>query len=122
MAPGFEKYPSHILKISNLTGKVQVSINGAIIGSTTSAVILEESNYPAVYYLPVETLDSASLRQSDHTTYCPFKGTAEYLHLIHNDVVIENAIWIYREPYAEALPIKDLISIYSNVGTFIRIE
>lgn len=121
-APGFAKHPNHTIEYSDINYKILVSIDKAAIGSTTSAILLKEANYPAAYYLPMDTLDSKYLRPSEHTTYCPFKGTAGYFHLVHNGKIFENAVWVYREPYDEAHKIKDLISIYSNVAAIIPME
>ncbi|MDJ0612727.1 MAG: DUF427 domain-containing protein [Rhizobiaceae bacterium] len=116
-APGFAKHPNHTVEISKALGPVAVTINGQEIARTGEALTLAEANYPIAYYLPKDTFPDDMLQPSDYTTYCPFKGTASYLHLVHEGKVCENAVWCYREPYEEALEIKDRLAIYPNVAT-----
>ncbi len=97
-------------------GEVAVLIAGQEVARTGDAQLLAEAAYPAVYYLPAGTLPAAMLLESDHQTYCPFKGTASYHHLIHNGKTHENAVWSYSTPFDEALQIKDHIAIYANVA------
>jgi len=116
-APGFAKHPNHTIEISKVHGEIKVSIESSEIARTRSALCLTEANYPVAYYLPLNTLPIEMLRASDHSTYCPFKGTANYYHLVHNGEVHENSVWTYRDPYDEAVAIKDYIAIYPNVAT-----
>lgn len=115
-APGFEKHPGHTMVISPAGVEIAISVAGQEIARTEDALLLAEASYPAVYYLPVNTLPADMLVESDHQTYCPFKGEASYCHLVFDGNTHENAVWSYRTPYDEALPIKDHIAIYANVA------
>lgn len=115
-APGFANHPNHTVDITPSGFRISVTINQETIGETNNALVLAEANYPTAYYLPLETLPVGTLQPSDHTTYCPFKGTANYYHLTHGGSTYENAVWCYRDPYDEVLTIKDHIAIYSNVA------
>ena len=84
-APGFEKHPGHTMVITPAGTRVGVTIDGVEIATTDAAQLLAEAGYPAVYYLPLDTLHDDMLVDSDHKSYCPFKGDAGYYHLIHNE-------------------------------------
>jgi uncharacterized protein (DUF427 family) len=51
---------------------------------------------------------------TDHTTFCPWKGTASYYTLDVDGQKIDNAAWYYPEPYEKAAAIKDYVAFYKN--------
>ena len=53
------------------------------------------------------------LTATDHTSYCPFKGTARYWSIGAGARRAENAVWAYDEPYDEALPLRGHAEFYS---------
>ena len=114
-APGFIERPDHKISIKPVGGSVSVQIDGHTLGSTDQAKLLTEANYSPVYYLPKEAIPPGMLEPSEHTTYCPFKGTAHYFDLKTKNSSFSNAVWYYPEPYDEALPIKNLIAFYPNI-------
>jgi uncharacterized protein (DUF427 family) len=65
------------------TGKhVTVRVNGEVVAETDAALTLQESTYPAVQYVPLADVVDSALRRSDNTTYCPYKGEANYYHVV----------------------------------------
>ncbi|HMA15907.1 MAG TPA: DUF427 domain-containing protein, partial [Kiloniellaceae bacterium] len=66
------------------------------------------------YYLPREDIDLRFLVPSDHHTYCPFKGTANYWSLAVDGKTLENAAWSYEDPIEEALGIRGYVAFYWN--------
>lgn len=48
------------------------------IARTSSALTLSEASYPLVQYIPRVDVDTSQLERSEHTTYCPYKGEANY--------------------------------------------
>ena len=49
---------------------------------------------------------------TDHHTHCPFKGDASYWSLKVGDRAIENAVWHYPEPLAEAPWLEGYAALY----------
>ena len=115
-APGFEKNPDHTVTIEPADKSVEVQVGQTVIGSSAQALVLHEANYPPVYYLPMDAVAPDNLVASDHTTYCPFKGTASYFDLTIDGKVHSNAVWYYPDPYDEALQIKDHIAFYPSIA------
>jgi len=116
-APGFAKHPDHTLEIHPFEGDVKIEYEGKILATQNGAFSLAEADYKPVFYLRADTLPPEMLSQSDHTSWCPFKGYASYFHLVVDGAKHENAVWTYRDPFDEALAIKDYIAIYDNVAT-----
>ncbi len=107
---------SHPITVTPTGKRVVVELDGTVIADTTEALTLQESTYPAVQYLPVAAVDAAVLQGSDHHSYCPFKGEADYFHLGRNGEQ-GNSVWIYRSPYDAVAEIKDHVAFYPDKVT-----
>ena len=107
---------SHPITVTPTGKRVVVELDGTVIADTTEALTLQESTYPAVQYLPVSAVDAAVLHGSEHHTYCPFKGEADYFDL-GRDGELENSVWIYRAPYDAVAEIKDHVAFYPDKVT-----
>jgi len=67
------------------------------------------------YYLPPTAIDPKLLQSSDLKTRCPYKGEAEYYHLVlPNGKKYENLIWYYRYPTHECAPIAGALCFYNE--------
>jgi uncharacterized protein (DUF427 family) len=108
------------------TGKhVTVRVNGEVVAETDAALTLQESTYPAVQYVPLADVVDSALRRSDNTTYCPYKGEANYYHVVTGaseatgkDNVggdtVDDAIWTYEQPYPAVGEIVGHVAFYAN--------
>ena len=97
------------------TGKhVTVRINGDVVAETDAALTLQESTYPAVQYVPLADVVPSALPRSDTTTYCPYKGEANYYHVTTADGTVDDAIWTYEQPYAAVGEIAGHVAFYTN--------
>ncbi len=105
---------SHPITVSPLAKRVVVSVRGTVIAETTNALSLQEANYPAVAYVPLSDVEPSVLRDSDHTTYCPYKGDATYLSVEVDNSVIEDGIWRYENPSDCVSEIAGHVAFYPN--------
>jgi uncharacterized protein (DUF427 family) len=97
------------------TGKhVTVRVNGDVVAETDAALTLQESTYPAVQYIPLADVVDSALRRSDNTTYCPYKGEANYYHVTTGDGTVDDVIWTYEQPYPAVGEIVDHVAFYAN--------
>jgi uncharacterized protein (DUF427 family) len=107
MIPG----PDHPITVTPSASRVVVTAGGRVIADTGAALTLQESNYPAVQYIPRSDADLAFLERTEHESYCPFKGDASYFS-IPGIPQGENAIWTYESPYDAVHEIKDHLAFY----------
>jgi uncharacterized protein (DUF427 family) len=118
------------------TGKhVTVRVNGEVVAETDAALTLQESTYPAVQYVPLADVVGSALRRSDSTTYCPYKGEANYYHVVTGaseatgrdtgaseatgkdagaSDTVDDAIWTYEQPYPAVGEIVGHVAFYAN--------
>jgi uncharacterized protein (DUF427 family) len=110
-APGYKTHPEHRITTKPAGMRVRVTFNGELIADSNDAIVLEESKYPPVYYLPRGDVKMDRLERSSHRTYCPFKGAASYFSLKNGP---ENAVWSYEQPYDEMAVLKDRLAFYPD--------
>ena len=91
--------------------RVRVTFRGEVIADSREAILLEESKYPPVYYLPRKDVKMDRLARSSHRTHCPFKGDASYFSFKDGP---ENAIWSYEQPHDGVAAIRELLAFYPD--------
>ena len=104
--------PDHPIAIAPEAGRVRVIVNGETIAETTSALVLREASYPAVFYFPRRDVVMARLAPTARSTHCPYKGHASYYSIRAREGVIENAAWSYEQPYPAMAPIAGRLAFY----------
>ena len=81
--------------------------------------VLAESDETEVvegnHYFPPESIDKDLFEASDHTSVCPWKGTASYFSLVVDGERNENAAWTYPNPKDAASEIKDHVAFWNGV-------
>jgi uncharacterized protein (DUF427 family) len=106
--------PDHPITISPADTTVTVRWRDRIIAESDDALVLRESTYRPVYYLPIDAVDADVLNPSTHQTYCPYKGDASYYSLADSDGRAENAVWCYVEPYDAVADIAGRVAFYPH--------
>jgi uncharacterized protein (DUF427 family) len=104
--------PDHPITVQPAGGRVVVCDGDRVIADTRHALTLKESTYPAVFYIPREDADMASLRKTEHHSWCPYKGEASYFSLPGNEERAINAIWSYEEPSGAVPSIREHLAFY----------
>ncbi|MEU6355891.1 DUF427 domain-containing protein [Streptomyces sp. NPDC047072] len=90
---------------------VRVAIDGTTVADTHRPVLLFETGLPTRYYIPREDVRDDLLEATDHTSGCPYKGTARYW----SSRTLANIAWSYPEPLPAVAAVKDLIAFYNEV-------
>ena len=106
--------PEHPISIEPSGSHVVVSVAMIEIANSRHALILREANYPAVLYIPRKDADMSMLRQSEHMTYCPYKGDCSYYSIPAGGEKAVNAVWTYEAPYPAVAEIKGYLAFYPN--------
>ena len=109
--------PDHPITVEKNPARVTVRVGDQVVADTTAALVLQESNYPPVQYIPLADVDPAAIKPTDTSTYCPYKGDASYYTLVTSDGELADAIWTYRTPYPAVAEIADHVAFYPNKVT-----
>ncbi|TVQ18753.1 MAG: DUF427 domain-containing protein [Bacteroidetes bacterium] len=89
---------------------MQATWNNKTIASSNNTEVVEGN-----HYFPEDSIEKEFFKPSNHTTVCPWKGTAHYYHLEVEGKTNENAAWYYPEPKAAASQIKNHIAFWKGV-------
>ena len=106
--------PDHPISIQPNPARVVVSVAGRVVADTRNALTLSEASYPPVQYIPREDVDFTQLEQTDHTTYCPYKGDCSYYSVPAGGKKSVNAVWTYENPYPAVAQIKGHVAFYPD--------
>jgi len=84
--------------------------NGEIIAESDDTVVVEGN-----HYFPMSAVNESLLTQSDKTTFCPWKGTANYYTLRVGGEDNVDAAWYYAEPKKAAREITGRVAFWRGV-------
>lgn len=106
--------PEHPISVIPTGRHVVVRMRGEIVAESDGALTLAESTYPAVQYVPLADVAPSALKRSDTTTYCPYKGEANYYHVTSAGDTVDDVIWTYEQPYPAVAAIAGHVAFYAN--------
>jgi uncharacterized protein (DUF427 family) len=110
MEPG----PDHPITIEPNPNRVVVTVAGKTVADTRRALTLQEADYAPVAYVPLEDVDRSLLESTDHSSYCPFKGDANYYSVPAGGERSANAVWEYRSPFPAVDEIAGHVAFYPD--------
>ncbi len=84
--------------------------NGVVVAESDTYEVVENN-----VYFPPESVNRDLLRESNHQTVCPWKGTASYYDIVVEGQTNRNAAWYYPEPSEAAKNIKDHVAFWKGV-------
>jgi len=107
--------PDHPISIARSSRGVLARFGDQIIASSRDALILKESDYPEVTYIPRQDVNMSLFTRTDRRTHCPYKGEASYFSLKGAGAKGENIAWSYEQPFSSVATIKDHLAFYPIV-------
>ena len=113
-SPGLYRKPGHTIRIEKQHRPVTVRFGGMVIAESRKAVTLYEADYQPVQYIPLADVKTEYLEESDHTTYCPYKGEAKYWTLKVDGRTLHDVVWHYPKPFDECAQLIGYVSFYPH--------
>ncbi len=111
-APGFVKHPNYKMDMVPAKKRYQLLYNGEMIAQSDNVIELGESKHDTRLYFPKADIQMTLLQETDHSSYCPFKGTARYWTIRSKAGDLENGVWAYDNPYKESQEVEGHLSFY----------
>ena len=113
--PVLQPGPDHPITLTANDIAVSVKAGKNALASSARAIELREHVYPPVLYVDRDGIDMSKLERSDHTSWCPYKGEANYFHItLDNGSRLENAVWTYETPLEAVAAIQDRLGFYTD--------
>ena len=84
--------------------------NDAVIAESNDTVVVEGN-----HYFPLDSVNESLLRPSDNTSFCSWKGTANYYTLSVDGAENTDAAWYYANPKSAAQQIEGRVAFWRGV-------
>jgi uncharacterized protein (DUF427 family) len=104
----------HIV-ITKTAQRYRVRAGDTVLGETGHALLLTEGGRGPVIYVPRGDMDMALMVPTSRQTTCPWKGEASYFSVKTPGGVLDNVIWSYETPKADAAAIAGHLAFYPAV-------
>ncbi|MGF9694036.1 DUF427 domain-containing protein [Rhizobium sp. 0TCS1.26] len=105
---------SHPITIERSSSTIVLGRRSLRIGETRDALTLAEASYPPVHYIPRRDVDMSLLERSAHTSYCPYKGQANYYSIPALGEAGLNSVWTYETPFDAVGEIAGHLAFYPD--------
>lgn len=90
--------------------EIRVVVDQLSVAHSTRSVLLFETGLPPRVYIPPTDVRLDVLRESGTVTRCPYKGTANYFHIVTDRGVKDDLVWFYEAPLLESASIAGLLA------------
>jgi uncharacterized protein (DUF427 family) len=104
--------PAHRLLMHDFPRRIRAVFGGETVLDTERGRLLHETALRPQLYVPLDDMAQELLKATDHSTFCPFKGTASYWSVTLGDRLAENAVWAYPEPNPESQWLRGYAGLY----------
>lgn len=102
--------PYHRIDCHPTRRGLRVTVGDTVLVDTDQTVIVFETALEPRLYVDPAQVRTDLLRPSPTTSYCNYKGTADYWSAVVGDDVIADVAWSYPDTPPESLPIQGFLS------------
>ena len=99
-------------RLVNDSREVVITWGGLKVARTRHAVLVLETSHPPSFYIPLADVDQSLLRRGAGSSFCEWKGPADYWSLVSATQVLPNVGWSYPKPLAGAEALANCIAFY----------
>ena len=94
--------------------RIRVIFNEITIADSHNTYRVLETSHPPVYYIPPEDIQLKYLQSTPQSSFCEWKGYANYYNVTVGDKQAINAAWYYSQPNVPFAPIKNYVAFYPS--------
>jgi uncharacterized protein (DUF427 family) len=101
-------------RLERVEHRIRVVFNGLEIANVQYAWRVLETSHPPTYYLPRDGIREDCLVPSARSSFCEWKGMAQYYSVSVAARVAEDVAWGYPEPTVGFEPLKGCVALYAG--------
>ena len=98
-------------RVETSSETIEIRLGGQVIARTDRSLRVLETSHPPAYYLPVDDFVPGVLRPIGGSTFCEWKGVANYFDLVTPTATATRAAWTYADPTGGFDGIRDHVSV-----------
>ena len=92
--------------------RLRVVLGGVTIADTTRGCRILETSHPPNYYFPTADIRSDALEPEAASSWCEWKGPAQYYSARGGARVVQRAAWSYPHPNAPFGALAGMVAFY----------
>jgi uncharacterized protein (DUF427 family) len=93
---------------------IRIVLGGETIALTASAWRILETTHPPTYYLPRSAFQPGALQRRPRTSFCEWKGIAQYFSVTGGGRTEADAAWGYDAPSPAYAALRDHVAVYAG--------
>lgn len=101
-------------KLEDCSELIRVIFNDEEVARSDKTKRVLETSHPPVYYIPPENIKKEYLYPNSGTTYCEWKGEANYFDIAVGDKKASRAAWSYPNPTNGFKSIAGYVAFYAH--------
>jgi uncharacterized protein (DUF427 family) len=94
--------------------RIRILLGGQTIVDTNAAWRILETTHPPTYYLPATAFIPGALIPGRRTSFCEWKGTAQYFSVTAGGRTEPDAAWYYADPSPAYAALRGHIAVYAG--------
>lgn len=98
-------------RVEEVPVTITVELGGQTVAATDRAWRVLETSHPPTYYLPRDAFADGVLQPADGSSWCEWKGQANYFDLVTPTKTATAAAWTYRRPTPGFAVIADAVAV-----------
>jgi uncharacterized protein (DUF427 family) len=104
------------------TERISIVHGGEVILDTTDSLRVLETSHPPVYYVRQSAFVSGALEPAAGSSFCEFKGAANYLTVRGGGKEADGAAWSYPEPASGFEALAGRVAVYAGRMDFCEVD
>ena len=93
---------------------VMIEHRGLVIADTRASIRTMETSHPPSYYFPPDAIAAGVLRRASGSSFCEWKGHAQYWDVVIDGVTLAKVGWSYPEPSPAFAMLRDHVAFYAG--------
>jgi uncharacterized protein (DUF427 family) len=94
--------------------RIRILLGGQTIVDTNAAWRILETTHPPTYYLPATAFIPGALIPGRRTSFCEWKGTAQFFSVTAGGRTEPDAAWYYADPSPAYAALRGHIAVYAG--------
>jgi uncharacterized protein (DUF427 family) len=101
-------------RVEDCPRRVKVVFRSVVVADSRQTKRVLETSHPPVYYIPPDDIRMDLLLPSRGSSFCEWKGRAQYYHLQVDGSIVREAAWYYPDPVRAFVALRDHVAFYPS--------